>query len=588
MAKEKPPKDQFADDWMYRIKEGITYRKKYSTRDQWDEYRNMYRGKWAQGIVPVNKMFSFGRMMVPRTYFRAPRVSVTPTRPDMIWHAKVVEAIDNQLIRQTFLKKTIKRSITDGFLCGIGPIKLGFDSEFGFIPEQTINEDGETVTQESRTHESEVIEYNQGVRPGTPWALRTRPEDVIVPWGSDEPDNLPWIAHYVLRPLDDVKQDQKYKHTNLLKGTRMSSEDMRKSPFRPRESKDKDVQFAELWEVRDVKTHQLMVFCENQLLLSVDDVLQVGGLPWEFINFNPDPEYFWSIPDASILYPQQKELNDTRTQTSRHRAIALLKFLYLKNAIKQEELAKLFSGEVGIGVAVEAELGNVAAAVHEMQPHIPPDLYKEAVVILNDMRESLGVSQNQEANFSAGSGKTATESMIVQQAYEGRSDERRDVVADVLCNIINKWNRYIFKLWTQNRVIQIVSPEGMPFWIQYTADQLLGEYYISVDIESGMPITRGLKYQMAQDLMKKYSGDPLINQILLRQIDLDNYSIIDPRAAQLLAAPPGVDPQMLAAARQPDPAHGGGGKGSGGGRSGSSPEKPMEFEQLKQQFAGRR
>ena len=95
----KKKKDEFTSHWMTQIKSGLEYRKKYSVKDKWETYRKYYRGQWAESIVPINKIFSYGRMLIPRVYFRAPRVTVTASRPDLIWHAKVVEALDNLLIK---------------------------------------------------------------------------------------------------------------------------------------------------------------------------------------------------------------------------------------------------------------------------------------------------------------------------------------------------------------------------------------------------------------------------------------------------------------------------------------------------------
>lgn len=586
MATKKVKIDALANHWMEEIKGGLDYRKKYSQRDQWDNFRKYYRGQWAEGLVPVNKIFSYGRMLIPKVYFRAPRVTVTPTKPDMMWHAKVVESIDNTLIRETFLKNTLKRSSLDSYLCGVGPIKLGYDSQYGYIPEQAAGDDGATVTQASQKT-GERIEYDIGVKPGMPWALRARPEDVVVPWGSEDPNSVPWIAHYVLRPLDDVLQDQKYKKEakEELKGTRTPAlEENKRVEFRPRHQRDKVTQFAELWEIRDWKSKQMIVLCENQVLMSVQDVLQIEGLPWEFITFNPDPEYFWAISDVGILEPQQKELNDTRTQASRHRAIALLKFLYLQGKIDKIELDKFLSGTPGIAVEVK-DVDNVQAAIATLQPHIPPELYREAQQIIQDMREELGFSQNQEGAFSPYHGKTATETMTVAQSFEDRIDERRDIVGDTIQRIVRKWNQFVFNFWTEKRVVQVTSPQGTPFWVEYTGDQIEGEYFLNIDVESGMPISRPLKYQMGKELMEMYGGDPLIDQTLLRQISLDSYSIIDPRVANLLAVAPGTPTQEVAAGRQPNPIGvSGGGKGSTGGRQGSSPNRPLEFEQAKKRF----
>lgn len=594
MAKKKVI-DELANHWMEEIKGGLDYRKKYSTRDRWDDFRKYYRGQWAEGLTPVNKIFSYGRMMIPKVYFRAPRITVTPTRPDMAYHAKVVEAIDNTLVRETFLKDTLKRASLDTYLCGVGPIKLGYDSQYGYIPEQAAGEDGATVTQISKKS-GEKIEYEAGIQPGMPWALRARPEDVVVPWGTSDPNSLPWVAHYILRPLDDIKQDQKYRPEALamLQGTRTPAlEENKKVEFRSRHQRDKVTLFAEMWEIRDIKTKQIIVLCEDQVLMATNDVLQIDNqMPWEFLTFNPDPEYFWGISDVHILEPQQKELNDTKTQASHHRRVALLKFLYKEGALSKEELDKFLSGAVGVAISIK-DVDNLAAAIMMVQPHIPPDLAAAAAQTIQDMREELGFSQNQEGAFSPYHGKTATETMTVAQSFEDRVDERKDIVGDTIVSIMRKWNKMIFSFWTETKVIQIVSPEGEPFWVEYTGAQIDGEYYLNLDVESGMPISRPLKYQMGKELFETYGGDELINQVLLRQISLDSYSLVDPRVANLLQVQPGMPPaivQATAAGRQPGPGAkgGGGGKGSAGGRQGSSPARPMEFEQAKQRFMGRK
>ena len=586
---KKPTKDEFASDWMKQIKSGIEFRKKYSTRESWDKYRRYYRGQWSPGIVPVNKFFSYGRMLMPRVYFRAPRVTITASQPEMVFHAKVVEALDNLLIKELLLKHTLKMSVLHGFLSGVGPIKLGYDSQFGYLPDQSVSPSGETLTQVSTKNVGERIEYSQMVRPGYPWALHCRPEDVIVPWGSTDQFSLPWVAHYILRPLDDVKQDQKYKNVENLQGTRtprMSDGDRKSEAFRPRSERDKGITYAELFEVTDVKSRKRYVFCEENLLLADDDVLQTeAGLPWEFLNFNMDPEYFWSIPDAHIICPQQEELNETVTQSNHHRRISMLKFLYKAGAVKKDELEKFLSGDVGVAVQIE-DVENIQAAIIQMQPHMPPELQREAAYHIQSMREELGFSQNQEGAFSPYHGKTASESMIVAQSFEERNDERKDIMCDTLANIIRKWNSMIFRFWNEEKVVHLVSPEGEPYWVAYTGDQLKSDYLLSVDADSGMPVTRSLKYQMSSELFKTLAGDPMTDQVLLRQIFLEQFSPVDPRVPMLLQTQYGGAPEALAAARQPHPAHAGGRSqgNQGGGRKPMTPQSPISFDEAKKKF----
>lgn len=581
MKAQSVEKNDLATAWANKITSGEEFRKKYSSYSKWGDYRKMYRNQWAKNIVPVNKIFSYGRSMIPKVYFRAPRVSITATHPDLVWHAKVVEAIDNILIRTSLLKGTLKKAILDAFLCGIGPIKLGYDSEFGYTPSQAVGTGGETATQVN-VKSGAKIEYQKGIHPGMPWALRVMPDDIVVPWGTRDASNLPWIAHYILRPVEDVHNDQKYEAgaRSRIEGTRTYSKDGRRTPYQPSRKYPTDQLLAELWEIRDLKTGNVYVISEEQLLMAQPDNLQINGMPYEFIIFNEDSEYFWPISDALMLEPQQLELNDASTQESRHRAIALLKFLYKKGTIDRTELEKMLSGAVGPAVEVGGD-EPLAAAILLLQPHVPPDLRVAMRGILQDMQESLGVGANQTGQFSPYHGKTAAESMIVNESNENRQDERRDVVADVLVSIVTKWNQMIFSFWDEERVTQIVTPEGQPFWIKHTGPELKGNYLLSVDPDSGMPLTRTLKYQMSQDMFKTFNGDQLINQVLLRQMMLDYYSVLDPRASNLLNVQDGVDATAIAAERQPMPMFGGGSGRGGLARNksgpGASQKEPIEL-----------
>lgn len=557
---------EFAQEWMDRIDKADRFIDKYTTRKDWPTYKEYYRGNWENNVYPVNVVFSVGRSMVPNTYFRSPKVCVTATRPEMVWHARVVEAVDNYLIRELKLKKTLKRAILDAYISGYGVIKLGYDSEFGYIPDQGVDENNATATGIS-TKEGDKIEYKVNVKPGMPWAIRVAPEDIIVPSGYIDLEDMPWICHRILRPLEDVKSDQKYRNTEELAGTRivnLSKNDRKSFKEDPDETK-----YAELFEVRDVKTKSIYVFCEGHTLLSTTDALQIEGLPYEFIIFNPDPDLFQGIPDVKLIEPQQLELNEMKTQESKHRKIALLKFLYRKNSITPVQLNHFLSGEVG--PAVEVEDDNIATAIQIMQPHVPPDFDTLERRNAEDVRKTIGSSANQQGDFSPYHGKTAAESMIVDQANELRSNERKDIVGDALVNIIQKWNQMIFSFWTEPKVIAICGPTGQQFWVEYTGDQLVGEYNLLVDPEAGMPISRIQRSQMTEGLFKQFNGDPMIDQIKLRMMVLREFDTINPEASTLLLTGSQGMAQDLANARQPFPAYSSGGKGGARPSSGPGP-----------------
>ena len=586
MSKSKSDMDAKVSFWQDEIRSGEDYRKKYSTFNRWADYRQMYRGEWDKDIVPVNRIFSYGRTLIPSVHFRSPRVNITATRPEFIATALILEAVDNWLIRETKLKRTLKTAALRTYLYGTGPIKLGYDSEFGYLPELAVDSDAASLSQID-THDGGLIEYNTTIRPGLPWAQACQPYDIITPWGYSDPSCLPWVAHRILRPLEDVLHDQKLINTKDLKGGRRPDN----NSSRPTALHSKDQLFCELYEIRDYKYGTIIVIAEDTLLMYQEDALQVEGLPYEFMIFNEDPEHLWGISDVRILEPQQLELNEIKTQQSRHRKIALLKFLYQEGAVDKDQLDLFLSGEVGPAIAIKSE--SLMNSIITLQPHMPPELWQEAQHVLSDIRESMGFSENQLGGFARQQNKTATETAEVAESSDLRMSERKDTVAEIMTNIIRKWNQYIFNFWDTEKVVEIAGPDGQNYWVQFTGEQLQGEYAFTVDPESGYPITANVRRQVADGLMGRYGGDPLINQVQLRQMHLAQYDDVFPGCKNLVMQPQMDPAQMASEARQPAPdgsspmalPSGAGGAGQVG--RGKPSGETLSFDKFKEKLGGK-
>jgi hypothetical protein len=342
-----------------------------------------------------------------------------------------------------------------------------------------------------------------------------------------------------------VQADQKYdrKARSELKGgfSVDASSTNTLSAFKTGDAKGR---FCLLKEIRDFKSGRLIVLCEEKVLLNIKDELQLDGLPWEFLVFNEDPEHFWPLSDVKMFAPQQKEINEIRSHAQRQRKMALLKFFFLKGALKPEDLEKFLSGDMNdIGAGIEVNGDSIAQAVEAFTPSTNNDLLiRELLQTANDMRDVIGFSQNQLGEFAPQHNKTATETNIVNQSANIRSDERRDVVIDVFSNIIRKWNQYIFKYWSTPRVVEIVGADGFQYWVQYTGEQLRGEYNLLVYPESGMPVTRELRQNVAKIMYDTFNQDPMIDQVGLRRMVLQQTDMIDPGWQQLLRPMPGMMP----------------------------------------------
>lgn len=542
---------EFVKDWVAQVDLGLRARKKFSTIENWHKWRQQYRGDFGSSRIFLNLPYSIGKSLIPRVYFKVPRIAVTARLPEYAAHARVVEALDNWLIQEITLKQALKKSAYDSYCCGTGVLKLGYDSEYGFVPDKADpNEDYESVTQYSMKSKRK-IEYNVNVNPGMPWALRMFPEDVVVPFGYDDPDNLPWICSFHLRPLKDVKEDWKYNNNKLkLKGGYMPKYLEDGLVIR----KESDLYnlaepYVLLKEIHDASRKKLYVIGEDELLLDINDELQIDGLPYEFIRFNEDMEFFWGLSDIGLLQPQQLEMNDIKTIIARQRKYGLLKFLYRKGALTQENLDKLMSDDVddvGCGVEFSEDVESLASAAMAMIPHsLTQELERDKQMVLSDSREVVGLSRNSSGEYIPMTSKTATETESVDAGVSVRVDDRRDHMADVLTRIIRKFNQYIFKFWTTDRVIQVTGEDGAKYWVNYTGDQIKSEYTLQIDPEAGQPISRELKYKLTKEMFMELRNDPYIDQVGLRKQLLRQYDWLDPEASLLLAPPtpggPGVN-----------------------------------------------
>ena len=536
------------------VREGIRYRTLYGQSKLWRVYKNMYRGFWEKGVVPVNIMFSIARSLVPQVYFRNFRVSVMPTMPGYGMHALVLERIDNYLIKETGIKAEMKSNVLDCFFSGVGPGILGYDSEYGFNP-SFASQEFEDSSLSTFNKKGERIEYNLNVKPGMPWYLRCNPSDFVVPWGLSNWRSAPWFAFRKMRRLKETKEDVKLKNTKNLKGPYRSSMDGSKdgNPDMPSSSQFPSVnkeEWVELWEYHDQRSGRVYTFTLDhpQFLRDEIDYLQIEGLPARVLGFNEDPDYFWWIPDARIVKPRQDEMNDIRTMAKKHRRVAILKLLYDKG-MNKDELAKLMDDDVKAAVGLDVGVGgDIRKAVALLQSHVPPDFTIAAREVREDVREEMGFSRNQAGAFEAPSGRrTAHEVETVRAASMLRIDERKDALADHLESIIRSYNQMIFSNWTSRRVVDVVGPDGARYWVKFSGKEIKGEFHYKINPEESQPQDqRTIRAQMFE-FMTMASKTPGADMKYLMRTFASKFDWLDPKMAF-----PGEGP-------------------------GRSPERPMEF-----------
>lgn len=497
--------------WMEQIKAGESYRKHAAYEASWNKWRAFYRGSWRADVMPVNLFFSLLRSTVPRVYFRNPTVSITPGKPGLLFmaFAQILERTDNKLIRQMKLKNHMKRCIQDAFLFGTGALKVGFGGVF--TPSPSFNLDFDNFGRDKQGH---LTEFLNTTAPNMPWVSRLPPGNLVTPPGLMSFDETPWLAHEIIRPLDDVRRDPRLKGADSIK-TFVSEDPQTDFGIRRRRK------MVRLYEIRDWRTHQVFVIApdkgDTKILFSGFDEFQIVGMPILPLIFNEDDEYAWGLPDSRILEPYQLEANEIRTQMMKHRRVSIAKILARRGSIREDEAAKLVSEDVLPVIFTE---GDPRTAIDKIVAGgIPQDLILAGRELMQDMREAVGFGRNQFGEFNSRSADTtATEARIVQAASDIRVDERRDAVADLLITTMEHVNTVIFNHWTQEDVVDVVGPGGVPVWVQFQGKLLReGHYHVKIDPDSSLPETRELREARAIQLYDILKQNPLIEPFKLTQ-----------------------------------------------------------------------
>lgn len=537
--------------WLDQARQGIEWRDKITHRKRWDDWRRYYRGEFPSGVLPVNLYFRMLRSIVPQVYFRNPSISVIATKPGLEQQlfAQLIERIDNKLIRTMGVKQAMKRMVQTTWMFGTGAVKLGYGAEFTPSPE-VFNTEAPEHVQSSMTR---YVEYNSQVAANMPWLMSVHTENLIVPKYLSAYEDTPWVGMWVKRPIDDIQSDPRLKNTsNLKSSTGRGISALRET--RTKEGSD-DV---DLIEIRDRRTRKVLIlapFATDRVLYFGDDELQNNNRPNIYpITFNPDEEYFWGVPDSYILEPQQHEINEIRTLIMRHRRISMLKLLYKKGAIDNSELEKLLNGDVMAAIQITGELSDIDTV--ELGS-IPESLFAADQQIQQEVRDVMGFSRNQSGEYQSNkshNAPTAAEARIVQAASGIRVDERRDTLADVLVDVFEDTNQLIFHRWSDEQVVQVMGPDGIPLWVQFKPNMLqAAKYELAIEPDSTIPETKDVRQQKAMQVYGVLKDNPLIDpqlltKYLLREMHGVQYDsmmrIMQQVGANAAAGLPGSSPEM--------------------------------------------
>lgn len=527
------------EEWLAEIENGLDYRRRFGLEDMWGQleaiYYNVHESRMNDG---PNILLSQGDAMLSMITVPSPRISVKPVKPEEVDKAPIVETIDNVLMREINLAAEVESCALNAYLFGRGFLKIGYDSEWGYDPSLDMGGSlqlGMTLTQLNKSG-SRRIEYDSAVAPGSPWVRSVLPHDIVVPWGTKEISTTPWIAHRIVRHIDDLRADLKYENTKRLQ-PQISMEDFVDSYKAPqkmlRRLSNGEPKYVELFEIHDRRTGKIYVVTHGHdaFLRNEYNSLQIDNqLPFAALGFTPRTRSFWTTPDAYYLYHVQNELSDVAIQRTKQRRIATLKFLYDSDSISEEELMKVLSTDVGVAAKIEGGR-DIQKAILKLENTPNLLLAQEEELLRANGREQIGFSRNQLGEYSGGR-KTATEVSAVDQSSKLRMSRRGLQVKRLYEDTMRLVNGMVFSFWTLPRYFNLLGGANAQKWVQINGPSLRGRYDYQVDfIEEGQE--KAMKLE-ALNLYQLLAQDPAIDPVGLRSYLVNQ--INDPEFERLFNA----------------------------------------------------
>ena len=537
--------------------------------DNWMRLSDLYRGQHfpeymqdSGDLIAVNLAFSTINVIAPSVAVNYPKVVVQANKPEDAKRAMFVEAVVNHLWKHHDFRTPFRRAVKDFLVFGHGWLKVGWK----FVEqEQSIGELAREEMINSAMAEIDQIaieSFMDGVEPPSfddivasipstemrivedqPFVERISVYDVYVDPAATCMEDARWIAQRIVRPLEEVEKDRRYKPSARKKLVANYSRDI----YNENPNDDK-VQYLEdqvvLWEYYDIMDNTLSVYADDADEFLVDPVAMpyAYGHPFVMLRNYDIPDHFYPMGDLEAIEPLQLELDKTRSQLMNDRKRYARKYLYHERSFGPAGREALESEDDGRFVPVIDENKPLDQVVMPL-PQVPlsAEIYNYSNIISNDINTVSGVSE-----YARGAmpeiRRTATEASIIADAANARAADKLAIVEISIAQVAKRVVQLLQQFMTGEAMARVADAGGEDIFIPYGREEIVGEYDFDVQAGSTQPMNDTIRRQQAVSLLNAVA--PLVG------------SVIDPAALarHVLEAGFGVkDPDKFLMGQAPQP-----------------------------------
>ena len=487
----------------------------------WQRMVNLYRGRQYRGAAMgdrllVNICFSTINTLLPSVSIGRPKINVNPRKPEDGDKAIVTESIINYWWQHYDCQFEFQRAVKDYLIMGHGWVKTGYR----FVEESKLDNIDSSADEAAGPETTDDVESELIIREDRPFLERVDPMEMFVDPDAQNVDEMRWVAQRTRRPVEDVKNDQRYsaavrknvgpssyqKYGNLLAPSNIGSAYADQSMAEA---------YCDIYEYYDIDSGEMCIFSDSGdgFLIKPTKMPYTFGHPFIMLRNYDIPGFFYPMGELEAIEPLQHELNETRTQMMNHRKRYSRKWLALESAFDDFGRTMLASDDDNVIVPVKGSenLNNVVVPMPALIN--PPEFYNQSALILNDIDRVSGVSEYQRGAIPETT-RTAREASIIAESGNARVAEKLVAIENNIARCASNLIMLAQQFLTGEQTVRIVGTESAPVWLTFDKDYISGEFDFTVEAGSTAPRNEAFRRDMALQMvsaMQPFAQAGLVN-----------------------------------------------------------------------------
>lgn len=467
--------------------------KSFRENDQeeiWKRSYNNWRGVLDKSIYPwrsklfIPWSFTVVETIIPKIFARDPKWRAISQSPDFAEDGPgVVQDLLNYQWSRLGMRTKMYDFIKDSLMYSKGFAKVTWNF-------QTKT----TITEEPMVGEDDVITFKKVkksvIENDDPNVEIVDPFDIYVDPDATKLDDAVFVIHRKTVPLKELKGNPNYTNVDKIsepkiKGAQNTNyvDDFLNDETRNRNNANQTDNYKDLVEILEYWEQDRLIVVANRSVVLRDSPNPYSHKKLPFVDLDDyrDPHKYYGQSELSVIDPLQREVNSIRNQRRDYDNLALNPVIRMvPGTLRNPNSAVMAPGNVWM-----------VSDLQSMDVFALPQLQGSATQIEQqtaaDIKMSVAIDEIGIGLLPEGGRRSATE-VVTATSMAGK---RFAIKIALLEEAVKKIGQLVFALNQQfldkERMIQIVGERGGTEWVQFTPEEIRGDYLIDIETGSMLP-----------------------------------------------------------------------------------------------------